>query len=111
MKQIADRRTLGRMEESPRRNHPSCTILTATPNTLLAGIHDRMPVIVTPDKYDLWLNPEVEDFDAVREILKPYNPSLMRHYPVSPRVNHVQNEDADCAAPITLELPAQAQLF
>ena len=35
-----------------------------------------MPVIVTPDKYDLWLNPEVEDFDAVREILKPYNPSL-----------------------------------
>ena len=111
MKQIADRRTLGRMEESPRRNHPGCTILTATPNTLLAGIHDRMPVIVTPDKYDLWLNPEVGDFDAVREILKPYNPSLMRHYPVSPRVNSVQNDDVDCAAPITLELPEQARLF
>jgi putative SOS response-associated peptidase YedK len=89
----------------------SCTILTTTPNTLLADIHDRMPVIVTSDKYDLWLNPEVEDFAAVREILKPYDPSSMRCYPVSPRVNHVQNEDADCAAPIMLELTEQARLF
>ena len=78
---------------------------------LPADIHDRMPVIVTPDKYDLWLNSEVEDFDAVREVLKPYDPGLMRHYPVNPRVNRVQNDDADCAAPIEIELPAQAQLF
>ncbi len=49
----------------------SCTILTTTPTTLLADVHDRMPVIVPPDKYNLWLNPDVEDFDAVREILKP----------------------------------------
>ena len=70
-----------------------------------------MSVIVTPDKYDPWLNPEIEDFAAVQEILKPYDPSLMRHYPVSPRVNSGQNEDAECAAPITLELPEQARLF
>jgi putative SOS response-associated peptidase YedK len=89
----------------------SCTILTTTPNALLADIHDRMPVIVTPDKYDLWLDPEVVDFEAVREILKSYDPNKMRHYPVSPRVNQVQNDDADCAAPITLELPEQARLF
>ena len=89
----------------------SCTILTTTPNTLVADIHDRMPVIVAPDKYGLWLNPEVEDFVAVREILKPYDPSLMRYCPVSPRVNQVQNEGADCAAPITLELQEQAGLF
>jgi len=89
----------------------SCTILTTTPNILLADIHDRMPVIVTPDKYDLWLNPEVEDFDAVREILKPYDSRLMRHYPVNQRVNSVQNDDADCAAPITSKLPEQASLF
>jgi hypothetical protein len=67
--------------------------------------------IVTPDKYDLWLSPEVEDFDAVREILKPYDSALMRHYPVNPRVSSVQNDDADCAAAITLELPEQALLF
>ena len=89
----------------------SCTILTTTPNTLLHDIHDRMPVIVTPDQYGLWLNPEVEDFDAVREILKPYDPGLMRHCPVNPRVNSVQNDDAECAVPLTLELPEQARLF
>jgi putative SOS response-associated peptidase YedK len=89
----------------------SCTILTTTPNTLVTDIHDRMPVIVTPEKYSLWLNPEVEDFAAVREILQPYDPSLMRGYPVSARVNRVQSEDADCAAPITVELPPQAKLF
>lgn len=76
-----------------------------------ADSNDRMPVIVTTDKYDLWLNPEVEDFDAVREILMPYDPGLMRHYPVNPRVNHVQNDDAECAVPITLSLPEQALLF
>jgi len=53
----------------------------------------------------------VEDFEAVREILQPYDPNLMRHYPVGPRVNSVQNDDAECAAPITLELPKQARLF
>ncbi len=52
-----------------------------------------------------------EDFDAVREILKPYDPGLMRHCPVNPRVNSVQNDAAECAAPITLELPEQARLF
>jgi putative SOS response-associated peptidase YedK len=89
----------------------SCTILTATPNTLLADIHDRMPVIVAPEKYGLWLSPDVEDFAAVREILKPYDSSLMRCCPVSRSVNYVQNEGADCAAPIALELTEQARLF
>ena len=89
----------------------SCTVLTTTPNTLLADIHDRMPVIVPPDKYDLWLDPEIEDFEALRVILQPYDASQMRHYPVSLRVNSVQNEDAECASPITVELPEQAQLF
>ncbi len=45
----------------------SCTILTTTPNSLVADMHNRMPVIVTPDKYDLWLDPDVNDFDAIRE--------------------------------------------
>jgi putative SOS response-associated peptidase YedK len=89
----------------------SCTVLTTTPNTLLADIHDRMPVIVSPENYASWLNPKIEEFAAVREMLKPYDPSLMRSYPVSPKLNNVQNDDADSAAPITLELGTQAVLF
>jgi putative SOS response-associated peptidase YedK len=89
----------------------SCTILTTTPNDLVAEIHDRMPVIVPPDKYELWLNPEVEDFEAIREILKPYDPKLMHRYAVNTRLNDPKNEDADSAAPITLDPPTQHELF
>src|SRR5205085_5610142 len=44
----------------------SCTILTTGPNSLVADLHDRMPVIVTPDKYDVWLDPDVNDFNTIR---------------------------------------------
>ena len=46
-------------------------------------MHDRMPVIVSPDKYDLWLDPDVNDFEAIRDILKPYDANSTRRYPVS----------------------------
>ena len=42
-----------------------------------------MPVIVTPDKYDIWLDPDVNDFNTIRGILKPYDANQMRRYPVS----------------------------
>src|SRR5947208_10146764 len=61
----------------------SCTILTIGPNALVADLHDRMPVIVTRDKYDVWLDPDVNDFNTIRDILKPYDANLMRRYPVS----------------------------
>jgi len=89
----------------------SCTILTTTPNSLVADMHDRMPVIVTPDKYEVWLDPDVTDFDAIRNILKPHNADLMRRYPVSTKLNNSQNESAESAAPVTLDTPIQARLF
>jgi putative SOS response-associated peptidase YedK len=89
----------------------SCTILTTTPNSLVADMHDRMPVIVTPDKYDVWLDPDVTDFDAIRDILKPYDADLMRRYPVSTRLNNSKNEGAESAAPVALDIPTQSQLF
>ena len=90
----------------------SCTILTTTPNSLLSDIHDRMPVILTPADYELWLDPAFTNIASVSEMLKPFEPSLMRRYPVSTRVNHVVNDDAECAKPVELDAaPAQAQLF
>ncbi len=88
----------------------SCTILTTTSNELLANIHDRMPVIVPAHKYDLWLDPEVEDFKAVKEILKPYDASSMRQYPVSPKLNNSNSESAILALP-TAEAEFQKDLF
>jgi putative SOS response-associated peptidase YedK len=90
----------------------SCTILTTTPNALLADVHDRMPVILSPDNYDLWLDPDYRDLSAASETLRPFDPALMRRYPVSTRVNQVQNDDAECAKPVEPEeSQVQRQLF
>lgn len=78
----------------------SCTILTTSPNSLVAGVHDRMPVIVPADKYELWLDPDVTDFDAIRDILRPYDPAQMRCYPVSTKLNNSRSEGAESAAPV-----------
>jgi putative SOS response-associated peptidase YedK len=87
----------------------SCSILTTTPNAVTASIHDRMPVILDPNCYDLWLDPGMHDMRAVSDMLKPYDAQLMRSYPVSARVNHVVNDDAECSTPI--ESQSQPGLF
>lgn len=73
--------------------------------------HDRVPVIVPPDKYDLWLDPDVTGFEAIRDILKPYDANLMRRYPVSMKLNNSRIDDAESASPVTLDTPTQAKLF
>jgi putative SOS response-associated peptidase YedK len=80
----------------------SCSILTTTPNALTAPVHDRMPVILDPDIYDLWLDPGMNDVRVVSDTLKPYDALLMRSYPVGARINHVANDDAECSAPVEL---------
>ncbi|HYM77470.1 MAG TPA: SOS response-associated peptidase [Candidatus Dormibacteraeota bacterium] len=88
----------------------TCSILTTTPNAMTAAVHDRMPVILDPDSYDLWLDPGVQDASWASELLKPYDAQLMRCYPISTRINHVANDDEECSAPV--ELPqAEARLF
>ena len=89
----------------------TCTILTTTPNQLLADIHDRMPVILSPANYDLWLDPGFRDLAATSEMLRPFDAGLMRRYPVSERVNCVANDGPECSEPIESLPPAQAGLF
>ncbi len=84
----------------------TCVIITTTPNALLADIHDRMPVILPDDVYDLWLDPGFQKTDSVCDLLKPFNPKLMRRYEVSSRVNLVKNNDAACSEPVVREAAA-----
>jgi len=81
----------------------TCSILTTTPNAVASAVHDRMPVILPPDAYDLWLDPAIEDVRIVSELLKPLDASLMRCYAVSTRVNHAANDDAECSCPVDIE--------
>ena len=80
----------------------TCSILTTTPNAVAATIHDRMPVILDPDDYDLWLDPGMRDAGVASELLKPCDARRMRCFPVSARINHVANDDAECSAPMEL---------
>ena len=52
----------------------TCSILTTTPNSLTSAVHDRMPVILDPDYYDLWLDPRVRDVAVISKLLKPSCP-------------------------------------
>jgi len=77
---------------------------------LSLAVHDRMPVILDPDSYDLWLDPGMRDVGAASELLKPYDARLMRCYPISTRINRVANDDEACSAPVELA-EVQNRLF
>jgi len=86
------------------------SILTTTPNGVTLSIHDRMPVILNPDSYDLWLDPGMKDVSAVSELWRPYDARMMRCYPVGSRINSAVNDDEECSRRV--ELPVvQHHLF
>jgi len=76
----------------------SCTIVTTTPNDLLSAFHHRMPVIVSPENYERWLDPRL-DSSEVQDILVPYPPERMAAYKVSTLVNDPKNDLFECIQP------------
>src|SRR5271169_1964679 len=80
----------------------TCSILTTSPNAVTSVVHDRMPVILDTDSYDIWLDPGMRDVTTASELLKPYDAHLMRCYPISTRINHVANDDEECSARVEL---------
>ena len=88
----------------------TCSILTTTPHAVTSAVHDRMPVILDPDGYDLWLDPGMNDVAAVSGLLKPFDARMMRCYPVSTRINHVGNDDVECSRAVQIA-EVQHRLF
>jgi putative SOS response-associated peptidase YedK len=76
----------------------SCTIVTTSANEVVAPIHDRMPVILDPMEFTLWLDPGVTDTSRVADLLRPYAPDLLEAYPVSLLVNNPANDSPACTA-------------
>lgn len=90
----------------------SCSILTTTPNSVISPVHERMPVILHREDYDLWLDPGMTKFEAICDLFKPFDPLAMRCYPVSARLNHVINDDEGCSTPVQLDrIQTQTTLF
>jgi len=63
------------------------TIITTNANGLLAPIPDRMPVIIPPDRYELWLDPGVHEKDRLIPLLAPYPEDELELYEVTAKVN------------------------
>jgi putative SOS response-associated peptidase YedK len=78
---------------------PSCTIITTTPNELMAGLHNRMPVILRPDDYAQWLDPAPLPTRSLLPLLQPYPAEEMTAHPVSPLVNNPANDRPECTQP------------
>jgi putative SOS response-associated peptidase YedK len=91
-----------RWTDQNRNTVETCSILTTSSNAVTSAVHDRMPVILDPDSYDIWLDPGMRDVTTASELLKPYDAHLMRCYPISTRINHVANDDDECSAPVEL---------
>ncbi|WP_018477016.1 SOS response-associated peptidase [Pontibacter roseus] len=66
----------------------SFTIITTEANEVVKPIHDRMPVMLSPEAEELWLD---EHEPQLLSLLVPYRPSEMKAYPVSPLVNSPLN--------------------
>ncbi|WP_234824038.1 SOS response-associated peptidase [Bremerella cremea] len=78
----------------------SCTIITTSANKLMSELHDRMPVILSGNDIDLWLDQKVEDSKTLLPMLDPYPDEEMETYPVSTLVNSPKNESSECIEPL-----------
>jgi putative SOS response-associated peptidase YedK len=78
----------------------SATIITTTPNELMAGIHDRMPAILNPADYSQWLDPGPQVPERLYPLLKPYPADQMSAYRVSTLVNSPANDRPELVVPV-----------
>ena len=85
----------------------TCAIITTHANTLVEPLHDRMPVIISPQDHERWLDPEVQLPRLVNDLLRPLPSHLMAKQAASPMVNNARNEGSSLLYPP----PIQGSLF
>jgi putative SOS response-associated peptidase YedK len=90
----------------------TAAIITTTANSTLAAIHERMPVFVPKEAFDLWLDCAKVEADVAAALIRPAPDALLEAYEVSAAVNKVANDSAvlvvpaSAAAPVTASEPA-----
>jgi putative SOS response-associated peptidase YedK len=84
----------------------SFAIITTAPNELCAEIHNRMPVVLKPERWPIWLGEEPADASQLKSLLAPYPAEEMTCWPVSARVGNVRNNDPSLIEPIAVNEPA-----
>ena len=78
----------------------SCTIVTAPAQSVITAVHDRMPLILTPEAEEAWLDPSLDgEAEALGAMLRPSSEEALRVSPVSKRVNSTRNEGPELIQP------------
>jgi putative SOS response-associated peptidase YedK len=77
------------------------TILTTTPNEPIARLHDRMPVVLEPEAWNLWLDPGPADVGELHGLLRPSPGDAIEVVPVRPLVNDVRNDGPELIVPLS----------
>jgi len=77
----------------------SCTIIVMPANEVMKPLHERMPAIIAPAHYDLWLDSRMTDKDEIMQYLTSAQSSQLTAYPVSTRVNVPKHDDEQCIRP------------
>src|SRR5262249_35255688 len=76
----------------------TCAIVTTAANSIVEPVHDRMPVIMPPESWDAWLNPNESEPSKLQPLLQSFPADHMESIPVSPVVNNSRHEGPDCLA-------------
>lgn len=88
----------------PTNGSASCDVVTCDPNSLVAPVHDRMPVILAGSNVDLWIDPEPLPPEVAASVLRPLDAELMEVREVSARVNNANYDAADVLSSADLRL-------
>ena len=88
----------------------TCAILTTSANELLAKMHHRMPVILNPESYDLWLDENCRATDF-KELLVPFPANQMQSHPVGYEVNDAKVDHEGLLRPVTPNIGVNLSLF
>lgn len=78
----------------------TCTIVTTAANAVVAPLHDRMPVVLDEKDWDRWLDPSLDQADAVTDLLVPAPDEAFETFAVSTQVNNVVHEGPDLLEPL-----------
>jgi putative SOS response-associated peptidase YedK len=83
----------------------TAAIVTTRANRTLAAIHERMPVVVPPEAFDLWLNCADVDAKTAEALIQPASDNLLEAYAISTAVNRVANDNAKLIEPSAPDEP------
>jgi putative SOS response-associated peptidase YedK len=88
----------------------SCAIITTAANELIGPLHDRMPAILLPESYDLWLSSKT-DPALLKKLLMPFPTQEMKAHPVSSAVNYPENDNDQLITRVDVEVGTTPSLF